>query len=89
MPDIDIAGIKAHLRETLTKFKKTRRGKLPYLAQMKSELLDLRAKGASAKYISEKLKEKNFSVSKDTILKFLGKKKRTKKNRKLKGNEAA
>jgi hypothetical protein len=89
MPGPDIADIKAHLRETLTKFKKTPRGKLAYLVQIKSELLDLRAKGASAKYISERLKEKNFSVSKDTILKFLGKKKRTKKNRKSKGNEAA
>lgn len=88
MPDIDIAGIKAHLRETLKTFKKPLRGKLALLALMKNEVLDLRAKGASAEYIAEKLKEKNFAVSKDTILKFLPKKKRTKKSRKPKASEA-
>lgn len=80
MPEPDIAAIKAHLRETLKTYVKPLSGKLRVLAQLKNEVLELREKGASAESIAGKLKEKNFTVSKDTILKFLRKKKRTKKN---------
>jgi len=79
MPEPDIAEIKAHLREIAKNFEKKPRGKTALLSQIKEELQDLRKKGASAECISEILAKKNFPVSKDTILKFLGKKKRTKK----------
>jgi DNA-binding transcriptional regulator GbsR (MarR family) len=79
MPEPDMEGIKALLRETTKNFKKKPRGKTALLSQIKEELQELRKKGASAEYISELLAKKNFSVSKDTILKFLGKKKRAKK----------
>lgn len=79
MPEPDMADIKAHLREITKSFEKKLRGKTALLSQIKEELQDLRKKGASAECISEILAKKNFSVSKDTILKFLGKKTRAKK----------
>lgn len=79
MPEPDMEEIKPYLREITKSFEKKPRGKTALLSQVKEELQELRKKGASAEYISEILAKKNFSVSKDTILKFLGKKKRTKK----------
>jgi DNA-binding transcriptional regulator GbsR (MarR family) len=79
MPEPDIEEIKAHLRETTKTFKKKPRGKMALLSQMKEELQDLRSKKASAEYIADLLKKKNFVVSKDTLLKFFKQNKRTKK----------
>jgi IS30 family transposase len=92
MPEPDIEEIKAHLRESIKNYKKPLRGKLALLALLKKEVLDFREKGASAEYIAEKLKEKNFSVSKDTILKFIRQERQVKgigRTTKPKASEAA
>ena len=81
MPEVDIAAIKAHLRECIKNYEKPLRGKLARLVLLKKEVIDLREKGASAEYIAEKLKEKNFVVSKDTILKFLRRERKAKGSR--------
>jgi hypothetical protein len=81
MDETDIAAIKAHLRECIKNYKKPLGSKMALLFLLKKEVLDFREEGASAEYIAEKLKEKNFVVSKDTILKFVRRERKAKGSR--------